>query len=122
MTANLGALGITSIMAAMPSVVGKVRYAGDVTALAGEVAQALCVGIEDIGASTEQGNYSERRGNVRYVLTAEPAAWATNSAIVRQPIEIQLYGKRTWIRARVQNRAEMQGGVRLTVTAEFQTA
>ena len=78
----------------------------------------LATGLDRQQDATEQGLVLAASGNVRYLASAEPAAWA--SAIQGKPIEILFYGATEWTRARVHGRMPMAGAVRLTVTAEFE--
>jgi len=115
---SMGADILSAMMTDLPEQTAQVRYAGTDAALAGTVAAAFCTGLDRQQDATEQGLVLAASGNVRYLASAEPAAWA--SAIQGKPIEILFYGATEWTRARVHGRMPMAGAVRLTVTAEFE--
>ena len=116
---------IDGILAAEPSLAAQVRYTaetGTTEALLGAVTTALCTGLENTRAQTDEGLYVGADGQVRYKASLEPTAWKANNAICGQVVEVLLYGETEWRRVRVVTRREMAGAVRLSVTAEYDAA
>lgn len=119
---GLGADAIDAILEGMPTLATQIRYTvatGTNSELVGIVTGGLSTGLEHARVQTDQGLYNGADGIVRYKTSDEPAAWSADNALCGQVVEILLYGQTAWKRVRVHGRREMDGGVRLNVSAEF---
>ena len=117
------AAGLASIASAMPSISISIRYAGPDPLMSGTIINALCTGLERIRVPTDEGIVDSADGIVRYVSTAEPAAWGIQTdsqspAINGQVVELQFSDSPAWRKARVIARKVIAGMVRLTLEAE----
>lgn len=117
---GIGQTAFNTIVAAFPENVVQLRYAGLEPDLAGTIASAFCSGMERVRAQTDEGLVNGADGNVRYLTSAEPSAWA--DGINGQVVEILFYGESEWERFRVASRKPLQGAVRLNLLAEFEEA
>ena len=116
---DIGVTAITYLKATFPDNVADVRYSGNDTDLTGNV-EAFCAGIERARAVTEEGLLNGADATIRYLTTDEPDGWA--AGIHGQVIELRFDDADEWTRLRVTNRKDLQGAVRLNVTAEFEEA
>jgi hypothetical protein len=77
--------------------------------------EALCTGLDEIRAATDQGMLSGYNGNVRYAASAE-----LRPVLAGDVIEIKRTADAKYIRVRVGSRHQIGGAVRLTIAAEFE--
>jgi hypothetical protein len=76
---------------------------------------ALCTGLDEIRAATDQGILSGYSGNVRYAASKEP-----KRILAGDVIEIRRVMDDKFFKVRVGNRHPIGGAVRLTIAAEFE--
>jgi len=76
---------------------------------------AICTGIDELRAATDQGIMSGYIGNVRYLSSVEGKP--VNAGDV---INIKRLSDKSFIKVRVGSRHEIGGAVRLTIAAEFE--
>ena len=121
---SIGSDALAAVIATFPEGVVSLRYAGSNKDLTGTVASAFQSGMERIRQITEEGNVDGADGNIRYLTSAEPSAWAAETngapAIDGQIVEIKFYGESEWVRFKVASRLPIQGAVRMNLLAEFE--
>jgi hypothetical protein len=76
---------------------------------------ALCTGLDEIRASTDQGIMSGYSGNVRYLASVE-----SKQILAGDVIEIKRVNDAKFLKVRVGNRHQIGGAVRLSIAAEFE--
>jgi hypothetical protein len=77
--------------------------------------EAICTGLDEIRAATDQGMLSGYTGNVRYLASEE-----SKDVLAGDVVEIKRPQDARFIRVRVGSRHQIGGAVRLTIAAEFE--
>ena len=102
---SIGSTALSAIIAALPENVVELQYAGSNSDLAGTISSAFQSGMERVRAQTDEGLLDAASGNVRYLTSDEPTAWATETngipAISGQVVKIKFYGESSYVRFRV---------------------
>jgi hypothetical protein len=107
---NIGATAFNAAYGAFVASRCQVRYDGrDV------VSTALCTGLDEIKASTDQGQVEGYSGNLRLLTADEPRVLKAGEVI-----EIKRADDPDWIKMRVGIRHAGEGAVRYSIGAEFE--